>query len=57
MKHVAPLVIATLVAIAVALLPAFLSPQFVRPARDEALDIIQAAADYNLLIQNAWAGG
>jgi hypothetical protein len=57
MKHVAPLVIATLVAIAVALLPAFLPPQFVRPSRDEALDIIQVAADYNLLIQNAQAGG
>lgn len=57
MKQVAPLVIATFVAIAAALLPAFLSPQFVRPSRDEALDIIEVAASYNLLVQNAGAGG
>ena len=57
MKQVAPLVIATLVAIAAALLSAFLPPQFVRPSRDEALTIIQAAADYNLSIRNAEAGG
>ncbi|WP_374524492.1 hypothetical protein [Sphingopyxis sp.] len=57
MKQAAPLVIATLVAIAMALLPAFMPPQFLRPPRDEALDIIQAAADYNLMIQNTGAGG
>ncbi|HWV59350.1 MAG TPA: hypothetical protein VN034_01760 [Sphingopyxis sp.] len=57
MKQVAPLVIATLVAIGVALSPAFLSPQFVRPSRGDALDIIEAASQYSLSVQNAEAGG
>lgn len=57
MKQVAPLVIATLAAIGVALSLAFLPPQFVRPSLDDALDIIEAASDYNLSIQNAEAGG
>lgn len=57
MRQIAPIVVATLVAIGVALSPVFLLPQFVRPSRDEALEIIQAAADYNLLIQNFGAGG
>lgn len=48
MKQVAPLAIATLVAIGAGLLPAFLSPQFMRPSRDEALAIIEAVADYDL---------
>jgi hypothetical protein len=57
MKQVAPLVVATLVAIGVALSLLFLPPQFVRPSRDDALDIIEAASDYSLSIQNAEAGG
>jgi hypothetical protein len=57
MRQVAPLVVATLVAIGAALSPAFLSPEFVRPSHKDALDIIEAAADYNLLISNAEAGG
>ena len=57
MKQIVPLVIATLVAIAVALSSAFVSPQFVRPSRDDALDIIEAAADYSLSVSNAEAGG
>lgn len=57
MRQVAPLVVATLVAIGFALSTVFLSPQFVRPSRDDALDIIEAAADYSLLVQNAEAGG
>jgi len=57
MKQVAPLVIATLVAIGVALSSAFLSPQFVRPRPTEALDIIGAVAEYELLVANAMSGG
>lgn len=57
MKRVAPLVIATLAAIGVALSSAFLAPHFVRPSRDDALDIIEAAADYSLSVSNAEADG
>lgn len=57
MKQVAPLVIATLVAIGVALSLALLPSHFVRPSRDDALDIIEAASDYSLSVQNAEAGG
>ncbi|WP_428683951.1 hypothetical protein [Sphingopyxis sp.] len=57
MRQVAPLVIATLAAIGVALSPVFLPPQFLRPSRDDALDIIGVAADYSLSVQNAEAGG
>lgn len=57
MRQIAPLVISTLVAVAVALSAALLSPQFLRPSRGDALDIIKAAADYSLSVQNAEAGG
>jgi hypothetical protein len=46
MKQVAPLVIATLVAIGAALSSASLSPQFTRPSRSDALDIVEAVGDY-----------
>jgi hypothetical protein len=49
MTRVVPLVIATLVAIAVALSLSFLAPQFARPAREEALDIIDAVGEYEFL--------
>lgn len=57
MKQVAPIVIATLIAIAAALSSAFVSPQFARPSRDDALDIIEAAAGYSLSVSNAEFGG
>jgi hypothetical protein len=57
MKHVAPLVIATAIAVGVALSPAFLPSQFVRPSREDALDIIETAADYSLSVQNAETSG
>ncbi|UKK83640.1 hypothetical protein L7H23_13845 [Sphingopyxis sp. BSN-002] len=46
MKQMVPLVVATLVAIAVALSSPFLTPQFVRPSSEEALGIIEAVGDY-----------
>lgn len=57
MNKVAPLVIATLVAVGVAISSAFLPAPFVRPSREEALDIIEAAADYSLSVSNAETGG
>jgi hypothetical protein len=48
MRQVAPLVVAILVAIGVALSPGFLPPQISRPSRSDALDIIEAVGDYEL---------
>jgi len=57
MRRLAPIFIATLIAVAAALTPAFLSPSFVRPSRAEALEIIAAAPDYELEVRKAASGG
>jgi hypothetical protein len=56
-KNAAPIAITVLIAIGIAIAPAFLSPRFERPPPDVALDIIEAAAGYNLLATNSEIGG